>query len=783
MSFQTRRWYRSKMVSLAAVMGLSWTAGAQIGQAAPAEETEVTINAQDSSSGTVEESGDVRSSQADEEEAEITKDEAVEKLRSVIPVLEKADVDQVELRRNSRTAGGGEQLFWEIRWQYSEGSTTYGFPGRVNAITGDVISAGIHGPMIEEESDAYYPPELSEEEAAAKAKDLIEKAVPSVDVSQLKQHDSTGAGSESLFGSVGYSMSFVPSIDGVPATGQSINVDMSGSGEVTNFYNHTRPGQDYPDVEPSLSSEEAAQSFQENLDLRLAYYTNPRSTEDDVFLGWGPDPYNASRYLDATADEFLNNEGEPLEQTDQSYEELDAESTFEPVEAGEDGTISEEQAIAVIQEHVGKVKDREPDRASLQQHPGSGETSVWNLIWQPQDAQSGHIQAEVDAASGEVMTISQFTGMSGETDEGSGSASEEELKEQAVSTLAGLYPDASETFKLADAEGITALPGQNGSTFVFQRFAGDIPVQNDTISITMNNNGELMEYRTNLTRNLEEKIEGLSDETGEEAAQEKYSESLSAELAYQSFPLVSNSESDETETKLVYQKELSGSDTSNTIIDAETGEWRAPVSGIGGQSSANTTSPQDIDGHEAEDALQTLVQYQVLTPDEQGRVNPDEAITYGDWLHMAASAVSPDFDRTSYTREEPKAVKGTSPDDTYYDAVAFANEQDWLDSSSDTVDPGAALTKEQFVVSMVRILGYDQFATHMKEETPPFDDAGSITNTGAVNTAVQLDLISSDADTFNPDADVTKAQAAEHMMNMVGLQSSIDQNIGNSRYR
>ncbi|MFD2706905.1 YcdB/YcdC domain-containing protein [Salibacterium lacus] len=780
MDDQRRYRHRYAKLSLAAVLGLSWAAGAETGQAASEDERKVTINAENSHSTISEESRQVSTSEADPADAEITKDEAVEKLRTVLPALEEAEVQQIELHRDSGTLSGSGQLEWDVRWEYSEGSSSYGFSGIVNAVTGDVIRASILGPM-NEDTKAYYPPDISEEEAAAKAEEVIKTAVPSVDIEQLKREGNTTTPLESLFGDVGYTMNYVPYINGVPASEQAIQVGINGAGEVTSFSNTTSPSAEYPESEPAVTKEEALSTFQDNVNIRLAYYTSPSRAEEEVFLGWGPAPANNPMYIDAAADEFLDRQGKPYEQTDRSFEELNAASTYEPLETGEDGSISESQAVSVVQQQMDKLKDREPEQASLRQQPDR-DTSSWQLIWQGQQGTAGAIQTEVDAATGQILTINQFRAGAPQTGSGDGEGvSDEALKEEAVSILSALYPDASEQFKLADSSGSPVSAAQNMNRFMFQRFAGEIPVQNDHITITLNNSGELVEYRRNLTSNLEEKIEGLSDEIGEEAAAGKYSDSINASLSYQSFPVGTHAGSEETETKLVYQKQLSSQSVVSPVVNAQTGNWQSPVPAATGIPEENAPPAKDIQGHESADALQTLVKYNVLTPDAEGSIHPDETLTYGDWLHMAASAVSPRFDRSSYNANERRDVKEISTDSPSYAVVSFADEREWLDSSRDTVDPDSALTREQFVQSMVRILGYDQFATHMTDETPPFNDAQAITDTGSINAALQLNLIDSSRDAFGPEREVTRAQAAEHMINMADLQSSIDQDIDNPR--
>ncbi|WP_026701495.1 YcdB/YcdC domain-containing protein [Salibacterium aidingense] len=783
MEYSTRSWYRPGMISLVTALGLTWAASAEAQENSAAESQQVIISEEGSSVSETGQEDAVSMRQADPEEADISEQEAIEKLQTVLPVLKEAEADQVELRYNSQPSSSGEKLVWSIHWNYQKANTSYGFSSEVDANSGDILHASVHGPLMEEE-DAFYPPEISEEEAVEKAKKTIRTAAPSVDMEELELDNSQAYNTQSLFGTVGYSMNFVPYIDGVPVSGEEIRVEMTGAGELTSFQNRLQQN-DYPSAEPEISEKEAVNKFKEDVNLTLSYFTINQGREEKVFLGWKPDENTSSMYLDAVENEYLNSEGELLESGNSGYEELEKEAAFEPITPGENGRISEEQALAAVTEYTDIEENDEPDNVAFRENPNNYEDPVWELRWHPQTPQDGTVQATVNAQSGQILSINQYSpGVNAdeeESQEANNGLSKEELKEKAVSYLASLYPDAGDHFKLAKNNTMTYLANNGDSTFEFQRFESDIPVQNDRVYMTLNGEGDITQYRVNITPGLTDKIDGLRDEIGKEAAAAEFDKEIKAKLQFQAFPLTASMGTEEPELRLTYLRQISDQRPVEMVLDAETGEWRSPVgTSLLQNPQQPERSPEDIEGHEAEDALQTLVEYNVLAPDSEGNIHPNEEITYGNWLQIAGQAVSPDYNRV-LSNQENKAVKNLEPDEEYYKAVRFADEQGWLDEEVEAVDVDSTLTKEQLLSSMIRILGYDQFATHMEEE-PPFDDAASIENKGAVNTALQLGLINNDG-SFHPEQEITRAEAAVHMMNLVDIQDSIDQRIQGNRYR
>lgn len=216
-------------------------------------------------------------------------------------------------------------------------------------------------------------------------------------------------------------------------------------------------------------------------------------------------------------------------------------------------------------------------------------------------------------------------------------------------------------------------------------------------------------------------------------------------------------------------------------LNAQTGKWFAMYEYNLGRS-ASAASAVDIKGHAAEKQLTELLKYGILTPDAEGKVSPDQVITIGEWLDYIAKASTPYY--TQYTASaENKAVAGVSPDSTYFGAVNYAVSRSWLDRDS-VVKPEDSLTREQLAVLLASFLKYNKLSAFLSDDTTVngFSDNAAITNKGAVALVVRLGLLQGENGKFNPQQQVTKAQAAAVIMKLVELQGKTDTAIGGQQY-
>ncbi|MNE77325.1 Endo-1,4-beta-xylanase A precursor [compost metagenome] len=109
----------------------------------------------------------------------------------------------------------------------------------------------------------------------------------------------------------------------------------------------------------------------------------------------------------------------------------------------------------------------------------------------------------------------------------------------------------------------------------------------------------------------------------------------------------------------------------------------------------------------------------------------------------------------------------------------YAVSRSWLDKDA-VVKPEDSLTREQLAVLLASFMKYSKLAAFLDNDATvtSFSDSTSIKDKGAVALVVRLGLLQGDNGRFNPQQQVTKAQAAAVIMKLVELQGKTDTAIG-----
>lgn len=201
----------------------------------------------------------------DPAKAKITQEQAIAKLRELFPVLKEATVSNVRLGTDSYPPSGN-QMVWNVQWQYQLGSSGYGFSSLVDAMTGDLVNTYISYPMLRE--NAFYPPEFSREEALAKARSFIAAAAPSLAAKDLvlDDNDQTYMGRDALFGMFEYRFPFRILRNGLASAADMLNISVDGNGNIVQF---SKPATDgvYPSAKPAVSRNQQASNLPGTLRL------------------------------------------------------------------------------------------------------------------------------------------------------------------------------------------------------------------------------------------------------------------------------------------------------------------------------------------------------------------------------------------------------------------------------------------------------------------------------------------------------------------------------------
>ncbi|KAI7259050.1 hypothetical protein KC345_g10409 [Hortaea werneckii] len=720
----------------------------------------------------------------DPAKAKITQEQAIAKLRELFPVLKDASASNVRLGTDSYPPSGN-QMVWNIQWQYQVGNSGYGFSSLVDAVTGDLISTYISYPIMRD--SAYYPPKLSRDEALAKARSFTALAAPSLRSADLvlDENNQSDISSGALFGMFEYSFTFKILRNGLPSAADILNIVIDGNGNIVQFSKTTTEAV-YPSAKPAVSLEAAVKKFKENFRVGLYYIPVYKDgTAVRWILGWRPQ--NESLYLlDAQTGKNIDDEGGTVSAA-VTYEAFpQGKVNFQPVKSGTELTAAE--AAKIVQQVAFIPAERKLASQILDVHYQDEKQKIWRLSWEASRTAANmgfedRSYAEVNSATGEILQFQQeqYAGQELKVlpaPQGGKKLTQAEAKDRAIELINRLYNKASSSLKLAEhGAKWSVLADGKGYRYQFVRYYQGIPVSDSNITLTIDIYGRLQNYINMGSPGYEALQEKPVPAVTQAEALQSYLDRYTLKLQYNRIGgYYMNNKYIEPVVKLVYAPAAAESAETYKVLDAQTRQWVATYEG--GLPSQAAEEAVDLKGHAAEQALTELLKYGVLTVDADKKVNPDQEITVGDWFTLIARASSPYY--TGYSNgSEHKPVAGVNADSPYYGAFSYAAERGWI-SRDAVLQPENKLSREQLAVQLSSFLKYNKLSVFLADDTAvtSFSDNAAIKDKGSVALAVKLGLLKGENGKFNPQQNVTKALAATVIMKLVELQGRTDQVIG-----
>lgn len=721
-------------------------------------------------------------------DAKISKDQAIERTRKLFPALKEATVQSVDFG-DPHTYPPRNEKVWTIQWQFKTENGTNGFSSSVDAMNGDLLQMYIPSFNDPRSSNSnHFPPKVTREEAQQLSKDFIIQAAPSIALDSLFINDDNTPyqGQSSLFGPVQYSFNFNITISGVKLNDGGIQVTLDGEGNVLQF--HKAPQlSSYPTTVPKITMEQATTFAKEHQTVELQYI--PIRTGGNKIQSWWLGYMPSLQPIDGQTGQFVTL-GIPDKTQGTNYVSIPKKNkVFTPLTAN--GELTAEQAAQIAEQAFPVLKEKKLQQKSLNEGWSGDNHKVWSLNWGNEELRMGPFgsyRATVDAQTGIILNYS--TDIYGPYPPTAKPASNEPSisKEAALQRTEDLinliYPNASEDLKRMDTANsldVSSNPLQNYS-YTFQRFYKGLAVSGDTVTLILDLQGNVTNYYANKTVLDDQVMAALKINVSKDQALTQIWESTKLELQLSSFGGYKfNYTYEQPIAKLVYNQVLKSGSLNFKALDATDGTWK-PLWSYQTSSPQSSVKPTDISDHWAEKDLETMIQYQVLTTDDSGKLNPDQTIKYGDWLTMMATALTPQYKNyySGNLNDKPlfADITESSP---YFDAVRTFIQQKWLDAQTNrNLNADHELTREALASSLIHILKYNKLSSLLSPTLKelPFTDSNLITNKSDVSLAVELGIMEGSDGAFEPLAKVSKAQAAVVIMRIVRLQGKLDQTIG-----
>ncbi|MCI3920126.1 S-layer homology domain-containing protein [Paenibacillus sp. TRM 82003] len=738
--------------------------------------------------------------------AELTKQQALDRLYRLLPAVSQAVEEEIEYD-DGRSDWGNGRPTWSAYWSLVDGGWAM---ADVDASTGELLLYSYASAMSEEQVYAFHA--LSREEALEAAEAFLKEAIPSFEGERATLlEDDYGQVVPSLFGPISYSFWLEGTEGGLPAPFKSYRIDVSGSGEVTGFVNDTAAPKTVPAPTPSISKAEATNLVLERMHLDLTYIDMSQYGEEpDWMLAWVPT--SSSGTIDAKTGASLGYDGAPIEDAAQAYASVPKAvpgKSFQPYRPAS-GQITAAQAKAAVARVADVPEHYELVYETLNDESYYGVTT-WSLLWEaaeersvtespivPKELESGDayddytdydysyppsVSAVVHAETGQILELRVDEGSEGTTVAAAASASAA-LSEQEAIRLANAFvnrlsPSASTSLRrLAGAEFYNEA---DGSTSVqYRPFVNGYPVDS-LVSIELTAEGKLRSYYAASVDLPNASAEPITPLVSEAEARRYYEERLELTLQYSLFHEdVSASDATSSKAVLVYEAGWS-QEADYALYDAVTGELRSfAYAPMAEEDAGDAAAPVDIQGHVNEEALRLLLRHGVIAP-EDGRLRPDEPLTRQDWAIWTAKAKYPDLSYSGYYDAEGMAYDDVPFDGELADALQVQEQSGWLvRPASGKFEPARVLTREELAPWIARMLNYDRLAALLTDDAQlkTLTDFASIADPGAAAITMKLGLLPATTRRWKPDAEVTRGEAAAALAKMAELQGTLDQPIG-----
>ncbi|KGP72754.1 S-layer homology domain-containing protein [Pontibacillus yanchengensis] len=709
-------------------------------------------------------------------EAEVTREEALEKAKSFVNLSEDYQNENVRFdnNRNGLTV-------WSVSWSKQEDGNHHHVDVRVDAETGDVIAMDKH--FHGAQPNRAFSPDFEYEKAVTIAKNYIMDEFPdkmgklSLDEQANERYEERPLSQQDA-----YRVNFNQKVNDIQFDQNNIQIEVGSDGEVKGFHYSWRSDVTFEEPENVLSNEKAFELLKEQMNVELRYHVDPYLEERtgkkvEPNLKYTPVlkdyEHGLPAYMDAQTGDWLNYEGKLLSELENTYEVAEepvAEEATSKEEPDED--LTQKEAIQIVEDTFDLPDKYTLEDARYEDHnPMPSGNATWRFHYRDQEqAAPMSLSIQVDAKTGQVLNFQDdMMYRYGEVlpENYKVNITKEEAKEKAVELVKNIAPSKLDHLYATTVQESTYNGSDKPTSYdvTFVRKENGIIVEGNEARVSISTkNGELLRY--NLRWNDLE-FPSAEDVLSKDKAKEDILSHYSMDLSYH-LPRTNDEEERVTEAMLVHQP-IRDISQYNVFYDAKTGKWVNAETGKeytkGGQ------KPQDIEGHKAEEALSTMVEHGVFKLDDEGNVNPDEKVSRGDLVKYMMVALG--YDRY-YSSQDIDMFEDVSKENENYRYISTALQRNMLDNDSDNFNPNEKAEREFVAKLLVTALGYDELASMDGVFSTDFNDSDEMEFQGHVALATRLGILNGEESSFNPNETVTKAQFANSLLAFLEVEPKLD---------
>ncbi|MGF7057458.1 YcdB/YcdC domain-containing protein [Brassicibacter mesophilus] len=604
-------------------------------------------------------------------------------------------------------------------------------------------------------NEKYEPklPKISKADGLKIANDFIKKVNPDIvasikyqeDISPLNVYDRN------------YYYDFIRIENGIPFYDNSINISVNNiTGEVKSFGCDWDKNLKFPDKNGIMSLEQAKQSFKEKLGLDLVYKLNRSSNETKAYLVYTT--LNNNKAIDAKTGEIVDvydyyygiSEKNAVTQdtadkSDLSPEELDAIKNAKDI-------ISESEAEKVARDFLNISKDYKLNSINLYSDWENKDDFIWRMYFVEENKEeSASISITIDAKTKEIKSFNKY--ISHSRDE-KAKYDEDEVLQIAKDFIKSIQKEKYSQVEYFDIEQPIYRPMNNEEKptqyhFNFVRKINSAYFLENGFNIGIDAvTGEITQYNYTWYKG---ELPSSDKVMSIDKAYNILFNDIGYELQYigQNNNRYIDNDNSNKEVKLIYTAKKD----KPLNIDAFSGEllydYGRPYK------EQQISKYNDINDSFAKMQIEILAEYGISL--QGNEFKPKQTIAQKDFLYLLAKAKNYYFD--IYSEE------GNSVDRLYNYLINEGIVRE------DEKAPESTVAKQDAVKYIVRALGYDKVADIEGIYKVEFKDADQIDPEllGYVAIAAGLDIVSNDAESFNPSSSLTREQSAVIIYNLLNV--------------
>ncbi len=715
-------------------------------------------------------------------DAKITKEQALEHAKAYITLPTDYILQSISL--NAFYGQNGQSIpTWNISYSKKVKDRFYGSANiAINGLDGTLTSYNMND--NDPEHKPSYPPKVDFQAAKELAAAFVAKVNPSKQKELLYDDSEEKAFRTPLDGNYQYNIRYDRSVGGVPYSGNGLNVNVNGEGQITSYWYNWDDKVIFDQASTPISKEKADKLFREKMELSLQY-SMPYNTQGKrtPIISY----FMNSFALDAATGEVwqpfpsLSGDNKPL--------------TDKPLGTKPPATLNltKEEAVKKVVTTFNLSSEYKLQEASYNEskNPETGETfSSWNMSWSKatsDTAASGkmiagnNVWASVNSKTGVITNFNYYVPYSGENEKPvEGKISIDDAIAKSTEFVKAQLPASTNQLVLNVQKEYSQemLKKMRTWEISYKRVIDGVVVGNEEVRVSIDRvTGAISNYYVSLSDIAypAQKPEVISVDKAKELWLAQFDVKLGYVLESNGYygampiekyrvmvaageipPSAATGAKAESKAKLVYSLVPKSANRDSFLLDAGTGQWRSAQSGE--IISLDKVVVSDIDKHWAQNELQLMLDYQALDV-KDGKVNPDQTIKRGELVKMLVIAMNGGNGGIYYGAERAASFADVGNGSKYFAYVENAVDRGLLDVGKE-FNPEAAMNREEMAQLIVKALGYHSLTKFDGVFNNDFSDAGKLAHVGDAAIVVGLNIMTLSDGYFAPQDEVTKAQAA-----------------------